>query len=338
LKRRYAVVLGVESKQTMATYEQLTLPQRYTLQALYEQRFSQKHIAKHMAVSEATISRELTRNGNPATATLRRTYCAQQAQQRAADRCQRDPYKITGELEQQVLEGLRNFHSPDQISGQLARQHGRKRVSHETIYQYVYRRQDADGEPLTNYLRIRHRKRYKKRGTPAKRQLIPNRVGIEQRPAVVETNTQRGHWEADTVIGKDHDGVLLTLVERVTKYTLLVKLPTKEAVPLAKAAARVLWACPLPTLTITFDNGTEFVGHEYIGQQLGAQTFFADPHSPWQRGLNENTNGLIRQFIPKSCRISEVKASDVSWIQDQLNNRPRKSLGYLTPAQLTKNQ
>ena len=319
----------------MATYAQLTLSQRYTLQALIEQPLTQKQMAKQMALSEATVSRELQRNGNP---TVPRTYCAQKAHQLARQRGQRSPYKLTGELEQQVLEGLRNRYSPEQISGLLEQQNGQSMVSHEAIYRYVYKKQGTDKEPLIQYLRIRHRKHYKKRGHPAKRSRIPNRVGIEHRPAVVATNTERGHWEADTVIGKDHDGVLLTLVERVTKYTLIVKLPTKEAKPLAKAAIRVLGQCSLPVHTITFDNGTEFAQHAYIGQQLAARTYFADPHSPWQRGLNENTNGLIRQYIPKSCRISEVKSSDVSWIQDQLNNRPRKSLGFLTPAQLSKSQ
>ncbi len=220
----------------------------------------------------------------------------------------------------------------------LERQAGRPIISHETIYQFTYSTQLATDERFTDYLRIRHRKRYKSRGTPPRASRIPNRVGIEARPAVVETNTECGHWEADTVVGKDHDGLLLTLVERVTKYTLIAKLLTKEAAPLAKVAVRILRQAALPVHTITFDNGTEFAHHDHIASELGAKTYFADPHSPWQRGLNENTNGLIRQYIPKSCRISQVKTSDVCWIQDQLNNRPRKSLGFLTPAQLAKSQ
>ena len=203
--------------------------------------------------------------------------------------------------------------------------------------------QPSAHESLIQYLRIRHRKYYKKRGKPVKRQLIPNRVSIDQRPAIVETNSEVGHWEADTVIGKGHDGALLTLVERRTKYVLIVKLGSKQAGPLARAATKALRGSGLPVKTITFDNGLEFARHESIGRVLRASTYFAHPHHSCgppvrERGLNENTNGLIRQYIPKACPISIVRPTDVSWIEDQLNQRPRKSLGYLSPAEFAHNE
>ena len=248
-----------------------------------------------------------------------------------------------------VLTRLRDRLSPEQICGELQRVGARSTLHHETIYRYIYRhqaltdRQPTVHENLTQYLRIRHRKHYKKRGKPKKRQLIPNRVSIEERPAIVQTNTELGHWEADTVIGKDHDGVLLTLVERLTKYVLIVKLASKNARALAKAAIKALRRSGLPVKTITFDNGLEFACHELIGSQLGATTYFAHPYHSCgppvrERGLNENTNGLIRQYIPKDCAISIVWPSDVSWIEEQLNQRPRKTLGYLSPAEVAQNE
>lgn len=163
-------------------------------------------------------------------------------------------------------------------------------------------------------------------------------MSIDQRPPVVETNTEVGHWEADTIIGKGHKGALLTLVERRTKYVLIVKLASKQAGALAAAATKVLRRSSLPVKTITFDNGLEFAHHESIGRALEAATYFAHPYHSWERGLNENTNGLIRQYIPKDCPISIVQPTDVSWIEDQLNQRPRKSLGYLSPAEFARNE
>ena len=181
-----------------------------------------------------------------------------------------------------------------------------------------------------------------------KRGRIPHRVGIEERPAIVETNTELGHWairrwEGDTVIGADHDGVLLTLVERVTKYTVIVKLPSKQAIFLATRLVAVLLKCPLPVRSITFDNGKEFTDHQRMSRLLKTSIYFARPYHSCgpplrERGLNENTNGLIRQYIPKGCRISPIRPKDVpqrrtAWVQDQLNHRPRKTLGFLSPIQ-----
>lgn len=303
-------------------------------------------MAKQVGVSQSTICRELAKY-NPHH--LQQPYQAQAAQQRAVEARKRTPYKLKGELFNTVLKRIRDRLSPQQVCGELERKTGQRRLHHETIYRYIYRHKQSSitqttvHEELTQYLRIRHRKKYKDRSKPAKRELIPNRVSIDLRPPVVNINTEVGHWEADTVIGKGHDGVLLTLVERCTKYVLIVKLDSKHARALAQAAVKALRHCGLPVKTVTFDNGLEFACHEYIAQQLGATTYFAHPYHSCgppvrERGLNENTNGLIRQYIPKSCPISIVRHTDVSWIQDQLNHRPRKSLGYLSPAQVAKNE
>lgn len=246
----------------MATYKRLTLIQRYLIQTLHQQRQNQQQIAQQTGVSQATISRELARNAHrPA----QQSYQAEQAQKRAATAKARTPYKLKGDRLTLVVGRLRDWLSPEQICGELARLRAKKTLHHETIYRYIYRdqkltnRQGADRpaarhESLTGYLRIRHRKHYKKRGKPAKRELIPNRVSIDHRPAIVETNTELGHWEADTVIGKGHNGVLLTLVERCTKFVLIVKLKSKNALALAKEAVKALSRSKLPVKTITFDN------------------------------------------------------------------------------------
>ena len=271
----------------MARYTQLTLSQRYQIQTLHQQQLRQKDIASQVGVSAATISRELVRNRLTDTTQL---YQAPIAQESTKYRRQRQAYKLRGDLKEEVLKRLRERFSPEQISGVLALETGRQCISHETIYRYCYTNNDADGQSLTQFLRIRHKKRYKKRGKPRKRGTIPHRVGIEERPAIVETNTETGHWEGDTVIGAEHDGVLLTLVERVTKYTVIVKLPSKHALFLAHQAVVHLKKCLLPVASITFDNGKEFTEHRLISQGVAAPVYFARPYHSWERGLNENTN------------------------------------------------
>jgi transposase, IS30 family len=317
-----------KSKYPMAHFAQLTIAQRYQIQTLNQLDIAQKDIAQHVNVSASTISRELCRN-KPKTTTQ---YQAEVAQQQAQQRCQRSPYKLKDNLSKTVIEGLEKRWSPEQISGVVALEAGKKVISHEAIYQFIYK-QSTDNKPLIQYLRIGHKKRYKKRGVAQKRGTIPNRVGIESRPTIVDTNTQVGHWEGDTVIGFDHDGALLTVVERVTKWTCIVKLSGKHAHPLARAAVTKLGNCPLPIKSITVDNGREFTQHEIITEGLKAPVFFARPYHSWERGLNENTNGLIRQYVPKQQRISSLTDEFVSSIENQLNHRPRKALGFLSPVQ-----
>ena len=317
----------------MGKYRQLTLSQRYQIQCLFQQKVSQKQIAAELGVHASTISRELSRNQSVSI-----RYDAIRAQDRYANHCKRVPYKIKGQLCKEIHARLKDFYSPEQISGVLARQAGQKRISHEAIYQYIYRGYRAGNSFLMCYLRLRHKKKYKKRGVPVKTGRIVGRVGIEHRPAIVDTNTEIGHWEADTVIGANHQGVLLTLVERKTKYTIIEKLPSKNAKLLAKQLIYRLKKSNLPAKTITFDNGLEFSAHKRIQRELKVNTYFANPYHSWERGLNENTNGLIRQYIPKSCFISGIKKSFVSWVETQLNNRPRKTLEFLSPVQVVASQ
>ena len=344
----------------MTHYAQLTAPaarsdQRYLIQSLTHQKYHQKHTAKQVGVHPSTISRELARYGQ---AYPNQPYQATSAQQLSKATPKRKPYKLQGTLEEAVLKGLRDQFSPEQISGVMALETGHKVISHEAIYSYIYRHQKAGNQELIACLRIRHKRRYKPRGVAQKRGPIPHRVGIEERPAIVETNTEIGHWAVrrcggDTVIGADHDGVLLTLVERVTKYTIIVKLPSKQAAFLATRLIAVLLKCPLlvrsiPAAADRFDNGKEFTDHQRMSRLLKISIYFARPYHSCgpplrERGLNENTNGLIREYIPKGCRISPIRPKDVpqrrtAWIQDQLNHRPRKTLGFLSPIQFALKQ
>ncbi|REA56144.1 IS30 family transposase [Dyadobacter luteus] len=310
----------------MKLYRQLTLQQRYQIACLLQQKTSQKDIAAFVGVNPSTISRELRRNSSVSC-----DYQANSAHVMSGLRNKREPYKIKGRLKEHIIDALRERHSPEQISGALALQ--QSKVSHEAIYQYIYFKETTDHESLIQYLRIRHKKKYSKRGSTQRRGVIPNRVGIEHRPEVVETNTEIGHWEGDTIIGANHDGILLTLVERVTKVVVIEKLSSKNSKKLTNRLIYRMKRCNIPVKTITFDNGKEFSAHQKMAKFLEAQIYFATPYHSWERGLNENTNGLIRQYIPKSCPISIVKKSDVDWIENQLNSRPRKTLGYLSPIQ-----
>lgn len=264
----------------------VTLEQRYLIQTLHQQHFGQQYIAQQVGVSQSTICRELAKHQHQYP---QQDYQAQQAQQRASQAIKRTPYKLKGGLLDTVISRLRDRLSPEQICGELELNNSKRTLHHETIYRYIYQHKQntngqlVDHENLTQYLRIRHRKKYKDRSKPAKREIIPNRVSIDLRPPIVNTNTELGHWEADTVIGKGHDGVLLTLVERRTKYVLIVKLASKHARALARAAVKVLRKCNLPVKTITFDNGLEFAHHEYIAKQLKATTYFAHPYHSWER-------------------------------------------------------
>ena len=198
-----------------------------------------------------------------------------------------------------------------------------------TIYGYI-QLDKASGGDLHKHLR--HKKSYKKRtGSPDARGQIIGRISIDERPSIVDEKVRLGDWEADTVIGKGHKGVLVTLAERVSKKTLIAQVRSKHAEVVKDAIIKLLQSEKEHLHTITFDNGKEFAYHAQIKQALGAENYFAHPYQSWERGLNENHNGLIRQYPPKGMALDKVTAEEITLIQDKLNNRPRKLLGYKTP-------
>jgi transposase, IS30 family len=311
-------------------YLHLTCAQRCQIYALLKSGHSQAHIAVHIGVDRSTISRELARNGGA------RGYRFQQAQEKASRRrreASRTPRKMTPQVVAVIEEKLtRQQWSPEQISGRLAKE-GVAHISHESIYRHVWN-DKKDGGNL--YLHLRHggKKYNRRRGKSGGRGLIPDRVDIDQRPAVVATKSRIGDWEADTIIGARHRGAILSYVERKSKYTKLARLASATANAVFRASTRVLRPLADRIQTITYDNGKEFSSHADITIALQAKCYFAKPYHAWERGLNEHTNGLVRQYFPKGSDFSIITNSEITTVEDKLNFRPRKILGYQTPSEV----
>jgi IS30 family transposase len=309
----------------MSLYTQLTQEQRYQIYAFLKAGFSQSAIANEINVHKSTISRELRRNRGL------KGYRPKQAHVKATNRRQGAAkyVKLTPDIITLVNSLIRQDFSPDQVSGSLKRNHG-VIISHETIYRHLLA-DKANGGTLYKHLRRSNRKRKKRYGSRNIRGQIPGRVSIDLRPAIVDNKERIGDWEIDTVIGKNHKGALLTIVERKSKYTLIQKLSYKRSRLVADATIDLLAPYHDKVFTITSDNGKEFADHQRISKQLTAKVYFAHPYHSWERGLNENTNGLIRQYFPKNTNFISITVESVRNVMDQLNNRPRKTLDYATP-------
>jgi IS30 family transposase len=231
---------------------------------------------------------------------------------------------------EQVKQRLEQYHSPEQLSGQMKRQ-GLDALSYETIYQIIYANHQGLGR-YQQYLRQGQKKRRRRKGIHSKRGGIPGRIGIEHRPAIVDLKTEIGHWESDTVIGVGHIGALVTHVDKASKF-LLAGLAKNKTVQQINQVTIGLFEQIGDTFrkTMTFDNGKEFSGHQKLAETLGLSCFFANPYHSWERGLNEHTNGLLRQFFPKGTNFKIVKPEALKNVVDLINHRPRKSLDYRTP-------
>ncbi len=313
----------------MRRYCQLTEEDRIEIYAMTQAGKQQKIIAQMLGVHPSTVSRELRRNCGL------RGYRPKQAQQKALQRRHesRKAVKMLPKTISYINNKLNQEHSPEQISCRMKRDPRWRGpcVSHERIYQHVWQ-DKAQGGALHKRLRIiGTKKRRKRRNSRDLRGAIKNRTSISKRPKIVRQKLRIGDWEGDTVVGKNHKGALVTLTDRKSKLTLIGKVEKYTAKAVENMIVDLLKGLPRASHTITVDNGKEFANHESIAKKLGAKVFFADPYSPWQRGLNENTNGLIRQYAPKSSEIHSLTQAQVKHIQERLNNRPRKTLGFLTP-------
>lgn len=268
----------------MRNYKQLTAAQRYQIGILNKAGKNQKETAELVGVSGATVCRELKRNRG------KKGYFPKQAQIKADNRRKQaaKAVKMTTEAVMEIEEKIRLDWSPEQISGTLA-----ITISHERIYQHIWA-DKCNGGSLYKHLRQSNKKRRKRYGSKDKRGQIRNRISIDERPEIVAQKTRIGDWEIDTVIGKNHQGALVTIVDRVSKFTLIKKVDSKQADVVTEATLCLLLPYLDKTLTITADNGKEFAGHEKMKEQLNAEVYFAHPYRSWERGLNENTNGLIR--------------------------------------------
>jgi IS30 family transposase len=304
------------------SYTQLAREQRYQIKVLLNTGHNRSEIAQAVGVNKSTISRELVRNRG------QRGYRPGQAYKLAKERCLKKVKRLISEQTWLLVEGkLRLDWSPEQISGWLAKNE-QKTVSHEHIYQHVYAEQQAGGE-LYKHLRCQ-KKRRKRSGKYDHRGIIPGRKSIDERPDVVGQRQRVGDWEGDLMIGKNHQGAALTLVERKSRFTIIRKVEGKQAMPVANAIIASLGWVPAVE-TLTNDNGKEFAEHQMVSSALATNVYFAHPYSSWERGTNENTNGLIRQYLPKDRNLSTLTTKEELMIMDRLNLRPRKCLGFLTP-------
>lgn len=307
-------------------YTQLTQEERYQIGAFLSSGATQAEIARKLNRSPSTISREVKRN------TGLRGYRPQQAQRLAQERrfhCVH--YRIEDATWARVDRLLREDWSPEQVSGWLSEM-GMQSISTEWIYQYILADKQQGGD-LYTHLRCQ-KKRKKRYGNPDSRGQLKNRVSIDERPLVVELRKRIGDWEIDTVIGRQGGSVLVTAVERKSRFSVIALSEDKSADGVKRALVEALLPLTALVKTLTYDNGKEFAMHEQIAEQLNAKGYFAHPYHSWERGSNENMNGLIRQYAPKGSSFDELTDKDVKAMMSKLNNRPRKSLGFKTPNQV----
>jgi len=304
----------------------LTSGQRYTISQMVG-KYRLKEIAQTIGKDKSVVSRELKRNCDKRSG----LYNYDLAQRKYERRQREKPkhHRFTPEIRDYIKEQLGKDFSPEQISGR-AKLEGVDCVSHECIYQYVWGDKRKGGE-LHTHLRHKGRKYQKRSNKTNKRGCIKNRVSIDQRPAIVDEKKRFGDFETDTIIGKNHKGAILTINDRCSSLVIIRKLDNKEAEGLADRLIESLTPIMEHVKTITNDNGKEFAQHERISEALKADVYFAHPYHSWERGANENTNGLIRQYITKGMSFENVTDKQIQDIQDKLNNRPRKKLNYLTP-------
>ena len=279
-------------------------------------------IARLLGRDKSTISRELRRNAGC------RGYKAKQACELACKRSEssRNANTLAPWVKEQASALLRLQWSPEQIASKLP-------LSHESLYLHVYA-DKAHGGTLWKNLRCQKQKRKRYASGRDRRGQIPNRRPLSERPAYIEGRQQVGHWECDTVIGANHKQAIVTVVERKSGYAVMAKVSNKTADFVGSAIIEALKPLKARVKTLTYDNGKEFSGHARIDEALGSTGYFARPFASWERGSNENFNGLLRQYVPKKRPMASITDEEIKMIENRLNNRPRKRLGFRTPAEV----
>jgi len=313
-------------------YTHLTAEERYQIDDLLREGFSQSLIAKKLGRSGSTLSRELNRNKGG------RGWRPRQAENLASERLStrgaKNVKRVSAEAWDYAKKHLKEDQwSPEQIQGRLKLK-GLESISHETIYQRILEDKKNGG---SLYTELRCKKKRKKRygSSRGKRSSIPGRIDIDARPAIVETRERLGDWEGDTVIGTHTRGaVIATMVERKSRFTRLVKAKNKTTVEVINKINERMQPIARLVHTVTLDNGKEFSLHKKLSNELKTKIFFAKPYHSWERGLNENTNGLVRQYFPKKISFDNISEAAIQEVENKLNNRPRKCLGYRTPFEI----
>jgi len=316
-------------------YTHLTKSERFYLEKRIAQGIGIPTIAKELKRHKSSLYREVNRNTDHSFgfySGLRAGNIASETRQKAKHKA-KSMSKLPSECMKFILDSLGKRTSPEQICGRLKREY-QVSLSVSILYNYIATDR-ANGGVL--YKCLRHKGKKYKSGAGTNKSRIPNRVSIHKRPAVAAQKEIPGHWEIDTMYGKDQKSYLLTLTDKATKFEIIRNLPNKEAATIYNEMKQIVATTLLPFETITSDNGTEFTLHEDISRIAGADFFFADSYSSWQRGLNEHQNGLVRDFMPKGVDFSDHDVIAFRSVENNLNNRPRKSLNYLTPVEAMTN-
>ena len=303
-------------------YKHLSQIERYQIHSLKKAQHNITQIARLLGRDKSTISRELRRNAGC------RGYKAKQACELACKRSEssRNANTLAPWVKEQASALLRLQWSPEQIAGKLP-------VSHESLYLHVYA-DKAYGGTLWKNLRCQKQKRKRYASGRDRRGQIPNRRPLSERPAHIDKRLQVGHWECDTVIGANHKQAIVTVVERKSGYAVMAKVSNKTADLVGAAIIEALNPLKARVKTLTYDNGKEFSSHAEIDKALGTTGYFARPFASWERGSNENFNGLLRQYVPKKRQMASITNEEIKMIENRLNNRPRKRLGFRTPAEV----
>ena len=317
----------------------LTHKERIQIETLLDENKSKAYIAKTLNRARSTITREV----NKWVQSDKDKYSADLAHWNAKDdylnKRNLDKISTYKQLKFYVYKGLLSNWTPEQIAGRIKEKYPNDSImsiSHESIYRYIYTHPQASLNKKLIKLLVRKKTRRKpskkKRGTGSK---IINQVSIDNRPKHIDLRNEIGHWEGDLIIGKNHKSAIGTIVERKSRYTIIIKLNSKKSDEVAKMFSKKLNQLnPLFKKTMTYDNGIEMAKHEKITQKTGMKIYFAHPYSSWERGTNENTNGLIRRYLPKGTDFNEINEKMLQIIQEKLNNRPRKIIGYKTPKEI----
>ena len=316
----------------MTQYQHLSDEERFYIWNASREGVKQKQIAETLNRHPSTICREMKRNRMPQSVMYTHYWACEMVKRRKRLTADTKHRKVTQEVGIMIEQLIQQYLSPEQVSGYL-KEHHNLSLSHETIYRYIHEDKQRH-QALKPFLRQGKKQRRKSYGSGARVSKIPNRVSITERPKIVDKKTRIGDWECDSVVGLDRKSVLITVVDRVTLFTCCARVYTHTADVVSSAIVRMLKPHIDKVKTLTFDNGSEFVQHEKIAKALNAKTYFAHPYSSWERGVNENTNGLLRQFFPKKTDFKTVTNQELKNAVENLNNRPRKTRGYLTPNQM----
>jgi len=320
-------------------HRKLSLQERVQIETLLNEKKTKAYIANYLNRARSTISREINKWVQDKTHKYNADLAHWCAKDDYLNKRNLDKISTYKSLRFYVFKGLLNQWTPEQIAGRLKQQYPNDpimSISHESIYRYIYTQPQARlNKKLIKLLVRKKTRRYKAKKKRRNGSKISNQVSIDYRPKHIDLRQEIGHWEGDLIIGKNHKSAIGTIVERKSRYTLIVKLKARNAIEVAKMFSKKLNQLnPIFKKSMTYDNGIEMARHEIITKKTGMKIYFAHPYSSWERGTNENTNGLIRRYLPKGTDFTEISEIKLLRIQQKLNNRPRKIIAYKTPKEI----